>query len=68
MPNILPAPYRPQETKVGCLPACIQMVLAYQGIVYSQAELSRLLETHPLAELRGCVHSISGLLIKRRQA
>lgn len=54
MPNILPVPYRPQETKVGCLPACIQMVLAYQGIIYSQTELSRLLGTHPLA---GTPHS-----------
>jgi ABC-type bacteriocin/lantibiotic exporter with double-glycine peptidase domain len=48
MPNVLAVPHRRQETRSGCLPACVQMVLAYQGIVRSQAELGRLMGTHPL--------------------
>lgn len=47
MPNTLPVPHRRQETNVGCLPACVQMVLAYLGIDRAQAELAQLLGTRP---------------------
>lgn len=49
MSNILPVPYRRQELDAGCLPACAQMVLAYLGVQCSQAEIARLLGTHPQA-------------------
>ena len=49
MPKILAVPHFRQETKTGCLPACIQMILAYLGISRSQAELARLMGTHPQA-------------------
>ncbi len=48
MPNTLRIPFFRQKTDAGCLPACIQMVLAYLGLTRSQAELSHTLGTHPL--------------------
>ena len=49
MSKILPVPYQPQEISAGCLPACAQMVLAYLGVKRSQAEIARLVGTHPQA-------------------
>jgi len=49
MLNILAVPHCRQEAKTGCLPACVQMVLAYQGIDRSQANLAQLFGTHPQA-------------------
>lgn len=47
MANILNVPHYPQETDGLCLPACIQMVLAYWGISIPQKELARRLGTRP---------------------
>jgi len=41
MPNILPVPHRLQLADGYCLPACVQMVLAYWGIERDQADLAR---------------------------
>ncbi|MBE7469862.1 MAG: hypothetical protein DPW09_20670 [Anaerolineae bacterium] len=40
MSNSLPIPHRPQLADGYCLPACVQMVLAYWGIERDQAELA----------------------------
>jgi len=41
----LPVPHRRQQSEAGCLPACVEMVLAYAGQTHSQVALSRLLGT-----------------------
>lgn len=41
----LSVPHFPQQADGGCLPACVQMVLAYLGIASSQADLARQLGT-----------------------
>jgi ABC-type bacteriocin/lantibiotic exporter with double-glycine peptidase domain len=37
--------FRQEDESGGCLPACVQMVLAHLGIVRSQTDLARLLGT-----------------------
>lgn len=41
MAQPLPVPFYKQQAVGYCLPACAQMVLAYQGISHSQDELAR---------------------------
>lgn len=43
----LPVPHRRQESEAGCLPACVEMVLAYWREERSQRALSRQLGTDP---------------------
>lgn len=62
MPRRLSVPYHPQEADIYCLPACVQMVLAYWGIERHQAELARKLET---IEGAGTIASRVLLLISR---
>jgi len=45
MSDILPVPHRPQLADGYCLPACVQMVLAYWGIDRDQADLARQMGT-----------------------
>jgi predicted double-glycine peptidase len=45
---MLPVPHRPQQSEAGCLPACVQMVLAYWGIEQTQAKLAAQLGTDPI--------------------
>ena len=40
MPVFLPIPHFPEAFEGGCLPACCQMVLAYQGIARSQHQIA----------------------------
>ncbi len=40
MEQLLSLPYHPQQTEGYCLPACVQMVLAYFGIKRSQNEIA----------------------------
>lgn len=47
MANVLNVPHFPQAADGQCLPACVQMVLAYHGITRSQAELARRLGVRP---------------------
>lgn len=47
MSNILPVPFRPQQTDGYCLPACAEMVLAYYAIKVKQSQLAHLFETDP---------------------
>jgi ABC-type bacteriocin/lantibiotic exporter with double-glycine peptidase domain len=47
MPNNLSVPHYKQLTAAGCLSACAQMVLAYLGVMHTQAELARILDAHP---------------------
>lgn len=42
-------PYYRQENDYFCGPACVQMVLASDGVVLSQARLARLLPTNAIA-------------------
>ena len=44
----LPVPHRPQQSEAGCLPACVEMVLAYWGTEQTQAELAAQLGTDPV--------------------
>jgi ABC-type bacteriocin/lantibiotic exporter with double-glycine peptidase domain len=44
---ILPVPHRRQQSKAGCLPACVEMVLTYWQQARTQAALSRILGTDP---------------------
>lgn len=44
MSNILPVPHRSQLADGYCLPACVQMVLAYWGIERDQADLAKQLQ------------------------
>jgi ABC-type bacteriocin/lantibiotic exporter with double-glycine peptidase domain len=44
MSNTLPVPHRQQLADGYCLPACIQMVLAYWGIEQDQSDLARQLQ------------------------
>ena len=48
MPTRLPVPHRPQQGEASCLPACVEMVLAYWGIERTQAELAARLGTDPV--------------------
>ena len=48
MPTRLPVPHRPQQSEAGCLPACVEMVLAYWGIEQTQGELAARLGTDPV--------------------
>lgn len=48
MPTMLPVPHRSQQSEAGCLPACIEMLLAYWGIERTQAELATQLGTDPV--------------------
>jgi ABC-type bacteriocin/lantibiotic exporter with double-glycine peptidase domain len=41
--HLLAVPHKQQETEVGCLAACAQMVLAYWGVEQSQTDLNRFL-------------------------
>lgn len=41
MSSILQVPHRPQLADGYCLPACVQMVLAYWGIEQDQTRLAR---------------------------
>lgn len=43
----LPVPHRRQQRETGCLPTCVEMVLAYWGQARSQELLSRQLGTDP---------------------
>lgn len=45
--NPLQVPYFPQQGDGYCLPACVQMVLAYLGLSVSQDRLDRKLEVRP---------------------
>ena len=45
MSALLPVPHRLQLADGYCLPACVQMVLAYWGIEREQADLARQLGT-----------------------
>jgi ABC-type bacteriocin/lantibiotic exporter with double-glycine peptidase domain len=47
MPNVLPVPHRLQLADGYCLPACVQMVLAYWDIHRDQAEVAKQLKTVP---------------------
>ncbi len=47
MANILKVPHRQQESDGLCLPACVQMVLAYLGEIHSQSALARKMGTRP---------------------
>lgn len=49
----LPIPHRLQLADGYCLPACVQMVLAYWGIERNQAELARQLQMVPGAGTPG---------------
>ena len=44
MSDILPVPHRRQLADGYCLPACVQMVLAYWGIKRDQPDLARQLQ------------------------
>ena len=48
MPTRLPVPHRPQQSEAGCLPACVEMVMAYWGIEQTQVELATQLGTDPI--------------------
>jgi predicted protein tyrosine phosphatase len=48
MSNILPVPHRRQLADGYCLPACVQMVLAYWGIERDQPDLAR--QLHMIAK------------------
>lgn len=47
MADRLPVPHRRQQSKAGCLPACVEMVLAHWGQARSQETLSHQLGTDP---------------------
>ena len=47
MPKRLSVPYYPQNKLGFCLAACAQMVLAYGGSIYDQAELAENLGVQP---------------------
>jgi ABC-type bacteriocin/lantibiotic exporter with double-glycine peptidase domain len=47
MSNSLPVPHRLQLADGYCLPACVEMVLAYWGIEKEQAELAKQLQMIP---------------------
>lgn len=53
MSNILPVPHRRQLLDGYCLPACVQMVLAYWGSELSQEKIARQLKTIPKAGTPG---------------
>jgi len=53
MSNALSVPHYPQLADGYCLPACVQMVLAYWGMTRSQRRLSRQLQTVPGAGTPG---------------
>lgn len=46
--SLLPVPFRLQKAEGYCLPACVEMVLAFYGVAITQEQLARLLETDPL--------------------
>ncbi len=66
MANILNVPHRQQESDGLCLPACVQMVLAYLGEIHSQSALARKMGTRPnigtphryITRLRGMVQGV----------
>ncbi len=45
--NPLNVPHYPQADDGYCLPACVQMVLAYLGLSSTQSKLTRKLDVHP---------------------
>lgn len=47
MAQPLPVPFYKQQAVGYCMPACAQMVLAYQDISYSQDELAKVLNLKP---------------------
>lgn len=49
----LPVPHYPQLADGYCLPACVQMVMAYWGVRRSQQRLARQLQTIPGAGTPG---------------
>lgn len=53
MSTSLPIPHRQQLADGYCLPACVQMVLAYWGIERDQAELAKQLQMIPGAGTPG---------------
>ena len=44
----LPLPHKSQQGDGYCLPACVQMVLAYFGFFHSQDAIGRALDLNPL--------------------
>lgn len=42
---LLSVPHHQQVHRKNCLPACVQMVLEYQGVKLSQSDIEALLQT-----------------------
>jgi len=42
---VIPIPFFPQEHLEACVPACVRMVLAGYGLIYSEADLYNCCET-----------------------
>lgn len=47
MSTLLPVPFKSQLAEGYCLPACVEMVLAFYAIFLTQEQLARLFETEP---------------------
>jgi ABC-type bacteriocin/lantibiotic exporter with double-glycine peptidase domain len=67
MVQLLPVPFHKQKANGYCLPACVQMVLAYQNYTRSQDDLAQLLAIHPGlgAPTRSVLHLASDNLLVR---
>lgn len=52
--NSLPVPHRLQKQDGYCLPACVEMVLAYLGISASQEQFPRFPQTTPKPSSECC--------------
>jgi ABC-type bacteriocin/lantibiotic exporter with double-glycine peptidase domain len=53
MSKNLAIPHYPQLADGYCLPACVQMILAYQGIQRDQIDIAQQLKTNPQAGTPG---------------
>lgn len=64
MPKPLSLTHKPQEVDGYCLPTCVQMVLGYIELSYSQATLSELMESQlPIGTLRSNIKKLTSLQI-----
>lgn len=60
MARLLPLTHSPQQAEGYCLPACVQMVLAYLGIAQSQEVLGRTMDIRlPLGVRRSNIKNLA---------
>jgi len=60
MMSIWPVPYFQQSVSGYCLPACVRMVLAYQGAEHTEQEISKILGTRKMGTPCYAVKRLAG--------